>query len=303
MRRILPAAPSLYAVFLAFSALLLSVVLSACGRSGGHPDFAVKVSGHGRPVIFIPGIAVPGEVWQPTVDALAGICQCHVLTLAGFGDLKPTRTDPFLPNVRDEIIAYIREQKLDHPVIVGHSMGGVMALWVAETAPELPGRLVIVDALPDMAALRYPDVPMKIVRQKIAADVAQIQNCTLVEQTARQQKMLQSWVTSPEVGAKLLTETARSDPWTVGQALGEMMNANLFPGLTKITCPTLVMISIADKIVHATAEQVTRSFQQQYQPLAGVRFKVFDSAHHFIMLDAPQEFQAALIGELAGESK
>ena len=102
---------------------------------------------------------------------MGGECSATCLTLAGFGSLKPTRSDPFMPRVRDEIIAYAREQHLDHPVIVGHSMGGVMALWIAETAPELPGRLVIVDALPNMAAIRYPDVPAENVREKIAEDV------------------------------------------------------------------------------------------------------------------------------------
>lgn len=274
--------------------------LAACGRSGGHADFAVKVSGTGRPIIFIPGIAVPGEVWQPTVDALGPGYQCHVLTLAGFGGLKPTRSDPFLPRVRDEIIAYIRAQRLDHPVIVGHSMGGVMAMWVAETAPELPGRLVIVDALPDMKAIRYPDVPPERARQIIAEDVAYLEKATFEEQKTRQQKMLSSWVASPEAAAKLVSQTCSSDPLTVGRALGEMMNEDLYPDLSKIVCPALVMISIVDKTAHSTQEQVTRSFQQQYQPLIGVRFKVFPLARHFIMLDDPQGFQQALAGELAG---
>ena len=283
--------------------MLVASTVAGCRWSSQHPDFEVKVSGHGRPVIFIPGVAVPGEVWQSTVDALSDGCQCHVLTLAGFGGVKPTGTDPFLPRVRDELIGYIRDNHLDHPVIVGHSMGGLMALWVAETAPEIPGRLVVVDALPDMAAILYPDVPPASIRQKIAENVATVQHCTPAELAARQHIMMSSWVTSPDVAAKLAAETSRSDPPTVGRAMGEMMSADLYPDLTKIVCPTLVMISLADKAVHSTPEQVTQSFQRQYRPLAGVRFTVFDRARHFIMLDDPQGFQKALARELADGRK
>ena len=246
---------------------------------------------------------MPGQVWQPTVDALGGAYQCHVLTLAGFGGLPPTGRSPFLPRVRDELIAYIREQRLDHPMIVGHSMGGLMALWVAETAPQLPGRLVIVDALPDMAAIIYPDVPAEKIREKIADAVAQAQRSTRSEMVARQHRMLSSWVSAPEVAVRLAAETGRSDPPTVGRALGEMLNADLYPDLRKITCPTLVMISIADKLAYSTSEEVTRSFHQQYEPLAGVRYEVFGVARHFIMLDDPAGFQQVLAGELAGGAK
>ena len=284
-------------------AIALLCALGGCRPHSTHPDFAVAVSGTGRPVIFIPGIAVPGEIWQPTVDALGTAYQCHVLTLAGFGTLKPTGTNPFLPQVRDELIAYIRAQHLDHPAIVGHSMGGLMALWVGETAPELPGCLVVVDALPDMAAIIYPDVSPASVREKIAENVAVAQNSTLAEQAARQHKMLSSWVSTPETAARLAAETACSDPRTVGRALGEMMSADLYPHLSRIKCPTLVMVSIADKVQHSTPDAVLQSFRQQYRPLAGARFQVFEQARHFIMLDDPAGFCRALAGELTVAKK
>ena len=303
MLRSFPAARLLRALVLTLAAMASTALVTSCSRKSEHPDFEVKVSGAGRPVIFIPGIAVPGEMWQPTVDALGSGYQCHLLTLAGFGGVKPTGSEPFLPKVRDELITYIRERHLERPVIVGHSMGGLMALWIAETAPELPGRLIIVDALPDMAAIIYPDASPDNIRQHIAENVAAVQKCTPAELAARQHKMLSSWVASPEVAAKLAAETARSDPRTVGRALGEMMSADLYPDLTKVKCPTLVMVSMADKVAHSTAAQITASFQQQYQPLTGVRFEVFNLARHFIMLDDPHGFQKALVGELADGRK
>jgi len=53
-----------------------------------------------------------------------------------------------LDRVRDGLADYIRKNKLEKPVIVGHSLGGFLALALAAKYPNLPGKLVIVDAYP-----------------------------------------------------------------------------------------------------------------------------------------------------------
>lgn len=50
-----------------------------------HPTFEVTVTGHGRPVILLPGLTCPGAVWDATVARYRGQYQCHVVSLAGFG--------------------------------------------------------------------------------------------------------------------------------------------------------------------------------------------------------------------------
>ena len=268
-----------------------------------HPDFVVTVVGQGRPVLFIPGLATPGDIWQPAVDQLKATCQCHVLTLAGFGGVKPSGSNPFLPRVRDEIVAYIHDNKLDHPVIVGHSLGGTMALWVAETAPELPGRLVIVDAMPFMAAIMDPAATMESARAQIAPMVEQVSNSSPAAFASYQQEMIPQWVSSPEQAKKIAAETSKSDPKTVGRALGELMSTDLRGDLGKISCPVLVLGAMADKVIYSPKQEVIDTFHKQYGGLRGVRFEIFDRAKHYIMVDDPAGFQKALDGELAAGVK
>ena len=268
-----------------------------------HPDFEAAVTGQGRPVVFIPGLATPGDVWQPTVDQLKATCQCHVLSLAGFGGVKPTGSDPFLPRVRDEIVDYLRDNKLDHPVIVGHSLGGVMALWVAETAPQLVGRLVIVDAMPFMGAIADPAATVESARAQFAPMAAQVSNSSPAEFANYQRTMIPQWVSSPEQARKIAAETSKSDAKTVGRALDELMSTDLRGDLGKITCPTLVLGALADKIIYASKDEIVGTFHKQYGNLRGVRFEMFDRAKHFIMVDDPAGFQKALEGELAAGTK
>ena len=289
-----------------FRSLALALALFATRAAGladpaassAHPDFEVKVTGQGRPVVFIPGLASPGDIWQPVVERLQATCQCHVLSLAGFGGMKPTGTDPFLPRVRDEIIAYLRAQKLDHPLIVGHSLGGTVALWLAETAPEVPGGLVIVDALPFQAAILNPTATEESARAQIAPRVAFYSRATPAEVADYQQTMVPQWVSSPEQAKAIAARNGLSDPKTLARALGEVVSLDLRADLGKIHCPVLVLGALADKVAFASRDQVINAFHKQYAALNGVRFMMFEHSRHYVMVDDPEGFLRAVTGEL-----
>src|SRR5450631_2693707 len=127
------------------------------------PSFHVEITGHGKPMILIPGFASSGKTWDSTVARYKDRYQCHVLTLAGFAG-EPRIDAPFLETVRKDLATYIRKNKLDKPVIVGHSLGGFMALWLAEREPDLVGPLVIVDSLPFLADVMMPGATAESVK-------------------------------------------------------------------------------------------------------------------------------------------
>src|SRR5262249_53474168 len=116
----------------------------------GPTAFRVEVTGRGRPVILIPALVSSGDTWKTTVARFRDRFTCHVLTLSGYAGTPPVG-GPLLATARDEIATYIRAQHLDKPVVVGHSLGGTLALDLAVHEPRLVGPLVIVDALPFMA--------------------------------------------------------------------------------------------------------------------------------------------------------
>lgn len=75
-------------------------------------------------MLLIPGLTSGGAVWDSTVDALKGDFQCHIFSLAGFAGQAPIVIDSaWLTRVRDAIVAYAKEKKLERPIIVGHSLG------------------------------------------------------------------------------------------------------------------------------------------------------------------------------------
>lgn len=56
-----------------------------------------------------------------------------------------------------QIAKFIKEERIEKPILVGHSMGGGLTLAIAAEFPELTGKIVIVDALPCLMALTVPD--------------------------------------------------------------------------------------------------------------------------------------------------
>lgn len=118
----------------------------------------VKVTGRGRPMMFIPGLASPGGVWDSVVNHFTDRYECHVVTIAGFGGAAPANSEHLLTDVRDQLIVYAQKNKLSGVIIVGHSLGGNIGLDIAMNAPDLPADLVVVDSLPFLAAVIAPGV-------------------------------------------------------------------------------------------------------------------------------------------------
>jgi pimeloyl-ACP methyl ester carboxylesterase len=72
-------------------------------------------------MILIPGLFSPSSVWDGVVAHYRDQYQVHVLQLPGMPGLAPVNDTALLAHVAADVERYIRERKLEHPVIVGHS--------------------------------------------------------------------------------------------------------------------------------------------------------------------------------------
>ena len=134
-------------------AVIVAIVVAVTTPAHAATPFEVRVTGKGPDVLLIPGLASSGAVWDDTVRPLCTTHRCHVFTLAGFAGV-PAQPGPLLDNVDAALAAYIEQQHLKAPVVIGHSLGGFVALRLAIAHPADVGRLVIVDTLPALGAAR-----------------------------------------------------------------------------------------------------------------------------------------------------
>lgn len=270
---------------------LLLTFAFAFGSVTGLPAqslFQVKVAGHGRAMILIPGLSSSGETWDTTVEHYKERFECHVLTLAGFAGV-PRVPAPMLDKARDGIAEYIREKHLDQPVIVGHSLGGFLALSLAGKYPALVGKLVIVDAYPFLAGLANSEAtPAKA--KELAAQMKQYIGGQTQDEYERYVKSgvgTRSMVASESNFNRIVGWGLASDRAAVADAMSEMFATDLREDLARIKSPTLVLGAWIAYKQHTDRERTEANLRRQYAKLAGVHIEVTDTAHHFIMWADP----------------
>ncbi|WP_457654382.1 alpha/beta fold hydrolase [Rhodocaloribacter sp.] len=273
------------------SALIGMLLLSfSFGAASAVPDedpyaFRVEVTGDGPPMLLIPGLASGGDVWDETVAYYKERYRCHVLTLAGFAGVPATERTPFLKTVRDDILAYMEANGVKRPVIVGHSLGGFLALWVAATAPDAVGPVVVVDALPFLPAAQTPGVTPEHMEPQARQMRDMIASRTPEQFRRYEAQTLPTMISDSADVARALETVARSDPKAVGQALYELLTTDLREDLSRITVPVLVIGTWVGYQPYATREQVAAMFEAQYARLSNARIVLADDARHFVMYD------------------
>lgn len=273
--------------------LAIVCALAASAAAAAAP-FSVEVRGHGPPVVLIPGLSCGGDVWRATIDRYAATHELHVLTVAGFAG-QPSIDGPLLEPLRRALAEYIRGHKLRRPVVVGHSLGGVVALWLAATEPELVGGVVVVDAVPFLPALMQPGATVDSARPQAEALRTMLSALSPAQFAAQNRQSLAAMITRPADVDAVAAGSTRSDPKAVAQAMYDVMTTDLRPLLAKVRAPSLVFIAAGGQ----DAAKVRAAYEAQYAPLAGHTTVVADQARHFIMLDDAPLFYRALDGFFA----
>jgi pimeloyl-[acyl-carrier protein] methyl ester esterase len=257
---------------------------------------SVEVLGAGPDVILIPGLASSRDVWRPLATGLAARYRVHLVQLAGFaGEPWFHADEPFLQPAVDELDRYIVQAKLQQPAIIGHSLGGLAALLLAQAHPEAVGRVMTVDTLPFYSALFYPWITAdqaRPVAERAAAEVLGLDDATYHD---RQVVVAQGLTRDPGMQQQIVQWSMASDRHAVATALREIMLTDAREGLAGMTTPVTAVYADAGR----PADQVDELWSQGYRGLPGVKRVRVAGSLHFIMSDQPAAFARLVDGFLA----
>lgn len=261
---------------------------------------SVEVIGSGPDVILIPGFASSREVWRAEAERLKASHRVHLVQLAGFAGEPWAHGDgPFVQPMADELVRYVREQGLARPTVVGHSMGGMTALLLAQQHPELVGRVMSVDSLPFFSALFGPQVTAETARPFADQAAAGMLSADDAGFRAGQVQGAVGLARDPATREAMVEWSMRSDRRALASAIRDVMTTDLRPGLAAMTTPVwAVYASDADR--GAPAAMADALWGREYAALRGVRLIRVDGSRHFIMADQPARF-AELVDQLLAE--
>lgn len=256
------------------------------------PHISIQSIGSGAPVVLIPGLASPRAVWDGIAPELARGHRVLLVQVNGFGGDDPgaNTSENILDGVVADLVTWLRDNRIERPAVIGHSMGGLIGMLLARSHPERVGRLMIVDALPFFGVLVSPTATPETVRP-IAAQL----RAALQGQSGPQ----------PVPASMSLTEAgrARVGAWmnaanhrVTGQAIYEDATSDLRGDVAAIgRVPTTVLYAVSDP---ARADMFRNIFVPAYAAAPSIRVIPVENSAHFIMLDQPDRFRAAVLAFL-----
>ena len=250
---------------------------------------SVAVRGSGPDVILIPGLSASRGIWNGTVAAVPGY-RYHLVQVAGFAGMPAAgnAAGRVAAPVADEIARYIAASRLGRPAIVGHSMGGSIALMIGARHPGVAGRIMVVDMLPSPARpFGVPQAAVKPLARLIGGEM---------EGADRLRRDLKSLV--GRFGSADWLEN-RSDAGVVGRSVEELLSTDLTPELPRIRAPLTVVYACSARFSYACG-QVSRAYASAYARRPGTKLVRIERSGHTIMWDQPAAFRAELRTFLAG---
>ena len=258
--------------------------------------FSDEVVGKGPDVVFIPGLASSRTTWKATAERLRGKYRLHLIQVAGFSG------EPARGNAAGEVVVptaeaiddYLVEQKLSPAVVVGHSLGGTMVLYLAQKRPEHLRKALVVDALPFYAvAMMGPTASVEQVKPM----ATKIRDAKWDGDSAAYGKSMEPqiarMVTAPADRAMVVNWSVQSDHGVVMRALYDDLTLDLRPGLAAMKTP-IVLLYPDNTPAGAPEGVMDKMYPPIFAPAATIKTQRIDKSLHFIMLDQPQAFAAAL---------
>lgn len=256
--------------------LVLAAVCNIWGQDKTYP-FEVKKTGKGnQSIIFIPGFASSGEVWNETITKFEENFTCYTLTMAGFAGVRPQAEASF-KDWEKEIASYIKNNQIEKPIIIGHSMGGGLALAIAADYPELVSKIVIVDTLPCLSALSNPNFTSKE-NNDCSSAISRLTAMPDEQFRQIQSQAIPLLLADPSMQEIVIGWSMKSDRKTFAKMYCDFSNTDLREKIKSVKCPTLILLE-------SYFINFKPAIEDQYKNLKNANMQYASKGLHFIMYD------------------
>lgn len=246
-----------------------------------------EVDGRGQPVVLLHGWINSWSVWRETMIYLAErrSFKVYALDFWGFGESAKEKTPPFkIRSYASMVAQFLESMGIQGAPVIGHSMGGTVALRLALEYPERVHKVGIVGSPIQGASLntllkvgsvpwvantlfRIPSMLRFVVWFVLAGDSTRVQHM-------------------------IFRDVSRASAESFFRSIGDLWHTDLTSHIGQIQVPALGIFGLQDNIVHPNQAQVLAT------NIPGSRVEVLPDSRHFPMLDQPQRFRETLLAFL-----
>ncbi len=241
------------------------------------------------PVVFLHGIGGGARGFLPQLDGLRGAYRAIAWDMPGHGGSTPLELVS-VDSLTAALAGFLRELGLDRPVLVGHSLGGMLVQRLLSLQPRAARAAVLAQTSAAFGS-RDPAWAEGFIHARLGP--------------------LDAGHGMAELAAGMVADLAGDDPDPDGMALARECLAGTpdstyrdtvmaLPGfdlrdaLPRIAVPVLVLAGTRDSNAPASA------MERMASRIPGARYAALDGAGHLAHLERPAAFNAALLGFLSG---
>jgi pimeloyl-ACP methyl ester carboxylesterase len=257
-------------------ALIASFVATGCavthlpGRTAGYVDAGgvhtyYETHGSGPPLVLLHGAAMVAEAWRPQIDSFSRHFTVYVPERRGVGRTADIDGEWSYSGMASDTAAFMDALEIRSASVVGLSDGGIIALILASSRPDLVDRLVVSGANinPDGLGAFKDDFARLTPEEILASAPPQVAPWLEVQRQV-----------SPDRGQNLLRSFAKMQRmW---------LNFEIPPSqLARISAPTLVMAGDHDMIPVSHTVQIREA-------IPGAKLCIAPDATHFWLEEKPE---------------
>jgi pimeloyl-ACP methyl ester carboxylesterase len=230
--------------------------------------------GRGKPLVFIHGWLGSWRYWVPAMEELSTRYRTYALDLWGFGDSDKLSSEYNLAAYVELLGEFIDKLGMDvlRPTLVGHALGGVVALQYAAQAP---------DRVEQVMGVSVP----------LAGEAINKTLSTFSGNGDALARLVQKRARFDEIDM----EAHKADADAISGSVRSVMDHDLRPALSPLQTPVLLLYGEHDPVIRPPQAEWMHGFDDNIRPI------LMDGAQHFPMLEERNKFNRLLMEFLAAE--
>jgi pimeloyl-ACP methyl ester carboxylesterase len=236
--------------------------------------------GRGRPVIFLHGWMGSWRYWFPTMERMSEHFRTYSFDFWGFGESRRQNGTESIAAYSNQVLRFVDALGIDRPILVGHSMGGMVALKTAIQNPKRVARVAAVGAPIVGTSLSWL---LKLTEQRFLADA-------FTRMPSFRRFMFRQFLgvkDDPALG-EILDDSVKSSSSTLHRTVGSMLRTDLRKDLPQLITPTLIVHGGRDNIVSPKQADL-------FGNISCAEVVVMPESHHFPFLEEADLFNDVLL--------
>lgn len=257
-------------------------------------DLAYQLAGRGAPVICIQGVGVIGAGWRPQAEVLAQRYQVITFDNRGIGGSGAGAPPLTVEAMASDVLAIMDAEQIERAHVIGHSLGGLIALHVALAAPQRVRSLALLCTFADGAAPGKLSLRMVLLglRARVGTRAMRRQGMIRMIMPADYLRQVDRAALAERL-QRLFGRDLADNPPIISTQLRAMAKYSALPRLGELRgIPTLVMTGAHDPIAPPHLGRAIAA------AIPGAQLVEFPDASHALPIQLADEVNALLLAHL-----